>query len=102
LGKRPDAIVFNSDLVDKGESEAYHKLRGGVEPLAAQLNAQLVWVMGNHDNQAAVRRFLLDEAPLVAPLDRVRMIGGLRIITVDTSVPGFPHGDKHAPIGLTR
>jgi 3',5'-cyclic-AMP phosphodiesterase len=40
-----------------------------------------------------VRRFLLDEAPLMAPLDRVRMIDGLRIITVDTSVPGFPHGD---------
>jgi 3',5'-cyclic-AMP phosphodiesterase len=59
--------------------------------LAAQLNAQLVQVMGNHDNQVALRRFLLDEAP--ARLDRVRMIDGLGIITVDISVPGFPHGD---------
>jgi hypothetical protein len=42
LGKRPDAIVFNGDWADIGESEAYRKLRGGVEPLAAQLNAQLV------------------------------------------------------------
>lgn len=49
--------------------------------------------MGNHDNQAALRGFSLDEAPSTAPLDRVRMIDGLRIITVDTSVPGFPHGD---------
>jgi hypothetical protein len=49
--------------------------------------------MGNHDNQAALRGFLLDEAPSTAPLARVRMIDGLGIITVDTSVPGFPHGD---------
>jgi 3',5'-cyclic-AMP phosphodiesterase len=42
LGKRPDAIVFNGDLADKDESEAYRKLRAVVEPLAAQLNAQLV------------------------------------------------------------
>src|SRR5262249_2550315 len=37
LGKRPDASVFNGDLADKGESGAYRKPRGGVEPLAAQL-----------------------------------------------------------------
>jgi 3',5'-cyclic-AMP phosphodiesterase len=61
--------------------------------LAAQLNAQLVWVMGNHDNRAASRRFLLDEAPSMPPLDRVHMIDGLGIITEDTSVPGFHHGD---------
>jgi 3',5'-cyclic-AMP phosphodiesterase len=54
--------------------------------------------MGNHDNQAALRRFLLDEAPSMAPLDRVRMIDGLRIITaVDTSVSGFSHGDISTP-----
>jgi 3',5'-cyclic-AMP phosphodiesterase len=40
----------------------------------------------------------------MAPLDHVRMIDGLRIITVDTSVSGFSHGDisTHAPIRLTR
>ena len=64
-----------------------------VEPLAAQLNAQLVWVMGNHDNRAALRRFLPGEAPSMALLDRVRVIDGLCIITVDTSIPGFHHGD---------
>jgi hypothetical protein len=33
----------------------------------------------------------------MAPLDRVRMIDGLRIITVDTSVSGFSHGDISTP-----
>jgi 3',5'-cyclic AMP phosphodiesterase CpdA len=78
---------------DKGESETYRQLRAVVEPFVAQLNAQLVWVMGNHDNRAALRRFLHGEAPSMATLDRVRMIDGLRISTADTSVPGFHHGD---------
>jgi 3',5'-cyclic-AMP phosphodiesterase len=52
LARSPDAIVFNGDSADKGESEAYRKPRAGLEPLAAQLNAQLVWAMGNHDNHS--------------------------------------------------
>jgi 3',5'-cyclic-AMP phosphodiesterase len=53
--------------------------------------------MGNHDNQAALRRFLLDEAPSMAPLDRVRMIDGLRIIIVIPRYPDFSHGDISTP-----
>lgn len=92
-GLRPDVIVFTGDLADAGEPGAYRKLRSLVEPFAAQLDAQLVWVMGNHDNRAALRSFLLDEAPSTAPLDRVRMIDGLRIIALDTSVPGHHYGE---------
>src|SRR5262249_36094374 len=92
-GVRHDAVVFTGDLADTGEPEAYRKLRAVVEPFAAELGAELVWVMGNHDNRAALRSFLLDEAPSMAPLDRVCMIDGLRIITLDTSVPGHHYGE---------
>ncbi len=95
-GVRPDAIVFTGDLADAGELQAYRKLRAVVEPFAAQLGAELVWVMGNHDNRAALRSALLDEAPSMAPLDGVRMIDGLRIITLDTSVPGHHYGEISA------
>jgi 3',5'-cyclic-AMP phosphodiesterase len=92
-GLRPDAIIFTGDLADKGEPEAYRRLRAVVEPFAAELGAELVWVMGNHDNRAELRRLLLDEAPSMAPLDRVRMVDGLRIVTLDTSVPGHHYGE---------
>ncbi|HUH72433.1 MAG TPA: phosphodiesterase [Mycobacterium sp.] len=92
-GVRPDVIVFTGDLADTGEPEAYRKLRAVVEPFAAELQAELVWVMGNHDNRAALRSLLLDEAPSMAPVDRVCMIDGLRIITLDTSVPGHHYGE---------
>jgi 3',5'-cyclic AMP phosphodiesterase CpdA len=90
---RPDAIIFTGDLTDKGEPDAYRKLRGLVEPFAAELDADLVWVMGNHDNRAELRRQLLDEVPSMAPVDRVRMIDGLRFITLDSSVPGCHYGE---------
>ncbi|KLO29871.1 phosphodiesterase [Mycobacterium haemophilum] len=93
---RPDAIIFTGDLADQGEPEAYRKLRGLVEPFAAELDAELFWVMGNHDNRAALRTLLLDEAPSMAPLDHVRRVDGLRVITLDTSVPGQHYGEISA------
>jgi Icc protein len=53
--------------------------------------------MGNHDNRAALRSFVLDEAPSMATFDRVCTIDGIRITAVDTSVPGFHHGDIAHP-----
>ncbi|GBG39313.1 phosphodiesterase [Mycobacterium montefiorense] len=90
---RPDAVIFTGDLADKGQPGAYHKLRCLVEPLADRLGAEVIWVMGNHDNRAALREHLLREAPTMAPMDRVHDIAGLRVIVLDTSVPGYHHGE---------
>jgi 3',5'-cyclic AMP phosphodiesterase CpdA len=49
--------------------------------------------MGNHDDRAAFRAGLLDEAPSTAPVDAVTWLGDLRVITLDTSVPGHHHGE---------
>ncbi|EFV11871.1 phosphodiesterase [Segniliparus rugosus] len=90
---RLDALVFTGDLADTGQPEAYRKLRDVVEPAAARLGAQAIWVMGNHDDRGALREHLLREAPSMAPLDRVHDIAGLRVIALDTSVPGSHHGE---------
>lgn len=90
---RPDAIVFTGDLADKGEAEAYAKLRGIVEPAAQKLGAQVIWAMGNHDDRATLRSELLSEPADTAPLDRSYNINGLRIITLDSTVPGHHYGD---------
>ncbi|GAB3615519.1 3',5'-cyclic adenosine monophosphate phosphodiesterase CpdA [Okibacterium endophyticum] len=92
-GGRPEAIVFTGDLADKGEPEAYDVLRRIVEPTAERLGAQVVWVMGNHDNRAALKAGLLDEFPSMRPLDRVYDVNGLRVITLDSTVPGHHHGE---------
>jgi len=92
-GIRPTAIVVTGDLADRGEPAAYDKLREIMEPFARRTQAPIVWVTGNHDDRATLRQRLLDEYPSTAPLDRVHMIDGLRIVVLDTTVPGHHYGD---------
>ncbi|TQL70537.1 3',5'-cyclic AMP phosphodiesterase CpdA [Nocardioides albertanoniae] len=88
----PQAIVFTGDLADLGEHDAYVRLRKQVEPVAAELGAELIWVMGNHDEREVYSDVLFGESS-DAPQDRVHEIGGLRIVVLDTTVPGWHHGD---------
>lgn len=92
-GLRPDALVFTGDLADLGEPDAYQDLRDLVDPLAERLDAQVLWVMGNHDERAAFRTELLGELPDTGTIDRVDELDGLRVITLDSTVPGHHHGE---------
>jgi 3',5'-cyclic AMP phosphodiesterase CpdA len=92
-GASPKAIVFTGDLADLGEPDAYTRLRAIVEPVAARLGAQIIWVMGNHDERLQYSKELFDAEPTEEPQDRIHDLGGLRIISLDTSVPGYHHGD---------
>jgi len=96
-GLRPDAVVFTGDLADLGEPGAYADLRALVEPVVARIGARVLWVMGNHDDRAAFRAGLYgpdaaDRPDARRPVDRVDELDGLRIVTLDTSVPGHHHG----------
>jgi Icc protein len=91
-GVRPEAIVFTGDLADLGEPDAYTRLRSIVEPAAARLGAQIIWVMGNHDERPEYSSLLFDIEATDAPQDRVYDINGLRIVSFDTTVPGYHHG----------
>jgi len=91
-GARPEALIFTGDLADHGDPEAYAALRAIVEPAAARLGAQVIWVMGNHDDRGNFREGLLGQHPLTTPIDRVYDVNGLRIIAIDSSVPGHHHG----------
>ncbi|MFH8249648.1 phosphodiesterase [Microbacterium sp. B2969] len=91
-GIRPDALVFTGDLADWGERDAYVAIRELVEPFAARLGAPVLWVMGNHDDRAGFREHLLGEVG-IDPVDRVDELDGLRVVTLDTTVPGHHHGE---------
>jgi Icc protein len=90
------AIVITGDLVDVGEPEAYEKLASIVNPWAASLGAEVVWVMGNHDDRQAFSEVLMGKASSMEPQDRVYSLQGVRLIVLDTSVPGFHHGQLTA------
>jgi 3',5'-cyclic AMP phosphodiesterase CpdA len=92
-GRRPEAIIFTGDLADRGEAVAYAELASLVEPVAERIGARIVWGMGNHDDRAAFRSELLGGIRTEDPVDQVVWLNGLRIITLDTSVPGHHHGE---------
>ena len=92
-GAKPEAIVFTGDLADLGEAGAYTRLREIVEPFAERLGAEIIWVMGNHDERPEYSKQLFDLEPSEQPQDRVYDVSGLRIISLDTTVPGYHHGE---------
>ena len=96
LDPAPQALVFTGDLADKAEPGAYAALRAIVEPAAAAMGADVVWVMGNHDERAAYAAGLFGGSPGDtgdATQDRVHEVSGLRIVSIDSSVPGYHHGE---------
>lgn len=89
----PDAIVVTGDLTDLGHPEAYRLLREQLEPFAQRLGAPVVWVAGNHDERPALRSELLGLEASEEPVTGVWDLSGLRLVALDTSVPGWHHGE---------
>jgi 3',5'-cyclic AMP phosphodiesterase CpdA len=89
----PEAIIFSGDLTDKGKTEAYRKLRTLCDAYAARMRTHIIWAMGNHDDRANFQRFMLDEEPQPGPVDRRYTLGGLRVLVLDSTIPGFHHGE---------
>ncbi len=100
---RPAALVLTGDLTEDGSPAQYRRLRGIVEPVAARLGASLVYAAGNHDDRAALREHLLDEPTSDEPLDHSVRVGDVRIVVLDSTVPGQAHGElTPAQLGRLR
>jgi len=83
---RADAVVLSGDLSNDGSAESYRRLRGLVEPWAAQRGAAVLYAMGNHDLPAGFEEVLGGRV-------NVTTVRGFRIICLDSSVPGAGFGD---------
>lgn len=92
--QRIDALVLSGDLTDNGSPEAYRRLRDVVEPVAAELGAQTVYTMGNHDERTAfgIELLGLESVEPDRTHDHVVDVAGLRIIALDSSTPGRHDG----------
>lgn len=95
LRQRPDAVVITGDLVDFGRPAEYAHLA----ELLAPLDLPVYLLPGNHDGRAALRQAFPGHAYLGEGgeggdgfVQYSVAVGGLRLIALDTSVPGAPHG----------
>jgi Icc protein len=92
-GSPPDLLLFTGDLADKGEPEAYRRFRAAVEPAAERMGVPVLYLPGNHDTRAPFREHLLGGEPTEDGIDQVCWVDGLRIVALDSTVPGQHHGE---------
>jgi len=90
-GLRPDVILLTGDLTNAGDAACYDDLRALVAAAAFASDATVIYLPGNHDDRAAFRRHLLDRDG-DAPVNQTHWRDGLRVIALDSVVPGHDHG----------
>jgi 3',5'-cyclic-AMP phosphodiesterase len=92
-GLRPDVFLVTGDLTHNGEGPCYDDLAAILAEAAAPSGASVIFLPGNHDERAAFRRHLLGEVGDVGgPINGTHWRGGLRIITLDSTIPGEEGG----------
>jgi 3',5'-cyclic AMP phosphodiesterase CpdA len=89
LGADVAALLLTGDLAEGGDAASYVRLRRMLDPL----EVPVLCAAGNHDDRGALREHLLGEPPSAAPLDHVSRIGGLRVVVLDSTVPGRAGGE---------
>jgi len=89
-GRHLDAVVLSGDLTDTGDPEAYRRLTAAVTSIAPGSTLP-IFAIGNHDVRTTFHRELLRRNVTEAIL-QVHRLGGLRIITADSTIPGAGHG----------
>lgn len=87
--RRIDVVVMSGDLSDDGSEESYRLLQRTVEPWAGDRGAPVLYVMGNHDGRDGFESVL-------GARTGAALVGGLRFLRLDTSVPGFGYGSVDA------
>ncbi|WP_375387525.1 metallophosphoesterase [uncultured Amnibacterium sp.] len=87
-----DALVHTGDVADDGEPQAYLAAGTVTRETTARTGWPVLWAVGNHDVRAAMAEHLLGEPPTEEPLDRVVEVAGLRLVSLDTSIPQHVEG----------
>lgn len=90
LDRRPELVLLTGDLVDTGQLEEYENLR----EILSTLPIPLLVIPGNHDDRENLRIAFRDHIylPASGPLHYCVDDFPVRIIGLDSTVPGLHHG----------
>lgn len=90
-GVRADVFLLTGDLADAGDGASYDDLAAILAGAAGPAGASVIYLPGNHDDRATFRRHLLG-ADGAGPVNQTHWRDGLRIIALDSTVPGEDYG----------
>ena len=88
----PDLLILTGDLADTGDPACYRDLAEIMEGAARAIGADVVFLPGNHDVHSEFRHHLLGMSPTSESVNQIRWCGGLRVLLVDSVVPGEEFG----------
>ncbi|MET0703036.1 MAG: phosphodiesterase [Mycobacterium sp.] len=95
LDRRPDVLLLTGDLVDTGQPAEYDALRAILDDLPMPV----LVIPGNHDDRENLRKAFSDHSylPEDGPLHYCIDDYPVRIIGLDSTVPGLHHGHIDTP-----
>lgn len=88
LPDRPDAILVTGDLAEHAKPKEYRL----AAKVIGKLGVPLFALPGNKDDRATMREVLAHPGEGDAPLDYTVDLGPLRLIVVDSTIPGEDRG----------
>ena len=88
LRPAPVAVLVTGDMADNRADAEYEQLRD----LLDRIDAPAFVLPGNHDDRAALRRHFDVPGEGDQPIHYAADVGPLRLIALDTQVPGKDHG----------
>lgn len=93
LRTRPDAVIVTGDIIETAREQEYAIAR----EILAELQMPFFLLSGNHDDTPGLKRVFAEHAFAASgPPDRLFYatdIGRVRLIVLDSSVPGASHGE---------
>jgi 3',5'-cyclic AMP phosphodiesterase CpdA len=81
-----DVVVVTGDVADDGSREAYAEVKELIGAFADERGIPALYAPGNHDERDAFAEVL------GTAVFGVRMVGGYRVVTLDSVVPGKAYG----------
>jgi Icc protein len=91
----PTFIVVSGDLTENGSAESYDVVKEVLKELGGENSDTPVLLgLGNHDDRTTFRCVVLGEeiSDNLEPYCYSRLIDGLRVIVLDSLIPGHPSG----------
>jgi 3',5'-cyclic AMP phosphodiesterase CpdA len=86
---KPEFVVASGDLSNRGDAESYRTLRGAM----AAIDVPVIYALGNHDTRPGFYEGMeIAAGSPEAPYDHDCVVGGIHIVTIDSSTPGLIGG----------
>jgi 3',5'-cyclic AMP phosphodiesterase CpdA len=94
----PAFIVVSGDLTEDGSAASYEVVNEVMSELGRG-DTPVLLALGNHDDRVMFRRVVLGEerSDDPGPYCYSRLIDELRVIVLDSTIPGHPSGSVDAP-----